>query len=169
MPLLAQLTDFIERGGNVLPFILFVSTLLWSLICERLMYFNYTYPRKQQHWLEEWQKHPRNNLKHAYPLRKYLLSKASICLHKNIRLIKTLIALCPLLGLLGTVTGMIHVFDVMAITGNNNPRAMATGISQATISTMAGMVIALSGLYFHALIEKTAQNKLHKLKEAMSS
>ena len=50
-------------------------------------------------------------------------------------------------GLLGTVTGMIEVFDVMAITGSGNARSMASGVSKATIPTMAGMVGALSGVF----------------------
>ena len=77
--------------------------------------------------------------------------------------IKMLIAICPMLGLLGTVTGMIQVFDVMALTGNSNARSMAAGISEATISTMAGMVIAISGLYFHKLIEKHIDDRIHHL------
>ena len=65
---------------------------------------------------------------------------------KNINQIKGLVALCPLLGLLGTVTGMIEVFDVMAYTGTGNPRAMASGVSKATLPTMTGLVISISGL-----------------------
>ena len=47
------------------------------------------------------------------------------------------------MGLMGTVTGMIEVFDVMAISGSGNPRSMAAGVSKATVPTMAGMVAAL--------------------------
>jgi biopolymer transport protein ExbB len=65
---------------------------------------------------------------------------------RNIALIQTCVALCPLLGLLGTVTGMVEVFEVMAISGSGNPRSMASGVSKATIPTMAGMVAALSGI-----------------------
>jgi biopolymer transport protein ExbB len=53
-----------------------------------------------------------------------------------------------MLGLLGTVYGMIEVFDVLAVMGSGNPRAMSTGVAKATIPTMAGMTVALSGLYF---------------------
>jgi biopolymer transport protein ExbB len=74
-------------------------------------------------------------------------------------MIKTLVALCPLLGLLGTVTGMIEVFDVMAIAGSGNARAMASGVSKATIPTMAGMVAALSGLLLSAQIERFARDE----------
>ena len=71
-------------------------------------------------------------------------------------LIKTLMAVLPLLGLLGTVTGMIAVFDVMAFAGTGNARLMAAGVSKATIPTMSGLVAALSGLYFAAWLEKKA-------------
>ena len=63
--------------------------------------------------------------------------------------VKTLVALCPMLGLLGTVTGMIEVFDVMAA-GGGNTRGMAAGVSKATLPTMAGMVAAPLGLLSQA-------------------
>ena len=85
-------------------------------------------------------------------------------MEKTLIVIKMLIAICPMLGLLGTVIGMIHVFDVMAVTGTGNARAMASGISQATISTMAGMIIAISGLYFHLLIKRMIKDNLHHLR-----
>lgn len=80
-------------------------------------------------------------------------------LHKNISYIKTLVALCPLMGLLGTVTGMIAVFEVMALVGTGNARLMADGISMATIPTMAGMVGALSGICMVRLLEKYAASR----------
>jgi len=69
----------------------------------------------------------------------------------------------PLLGLLGTVTGMIAVFDVMAFAGTGNARLMAGGVSKATIPTMSGLVAALSGLYFAALLEKKATIETDRL------
>lgn len=74
-------------------------------------------------------------------------------------LIKTCVALCPLLGLLGTVTGMIGVFEVMAISGSGNPRSMASGVSMATVPTMAGMVAALSGVAMSAYLENKARRE----------
>jgi biopolymer transport protein ExbB len=68
-------------------------------------------------------------------------------------LIKTCVALCPLMGLMGTVTGMIEVFEVMAISGSGNPRSMASGVSKATVPTMAGMVAALSGVAMSAYMQ----------------
>jgi biopolymer transport protein ExbB len=60
----------------------------------------------------------------------------------------------PLLGLLGTVTGMLEVFDAMAATGSNNARLMAAGVSKATVSTLAGMVVAIMALLTTTVIER---------------
>ena len=78
--------------------------------------------------------------------------------------IKTLVAAAPLFGLLGTVTGMVEVFDVMAITGSSNARAMAAGISKATLPTMSGMVASLSGLFFIAQLESRSKERFPMLK-----
>jgi biopolymer transport protein ExbB len=81
--------------------------------------------------------------------------------------IRVLVALCPLLGLLGTVTGMMEVFDVMAITGSGNAKAMAGGVSKATIPTMAGMVAALSGLILSARLEIFAADEGDRLADRL--
>jgi len=80
-------------------------------------------------------------------------------LGRGLLLIKTLVAICPLLGLLGTVTGMIEVFDVMAVAGSSNARAMAAGVTRATIPTMAGMVAALSGFIISVQINRFARDE----------
>ena len=96
-----------------------------------------------------------------------MISEVKMELNKNVSLIKALVALCPLMGLLGTVTGMISVFDVMAITGTGNARSMASGISMATLPTMAGMVAALSGLYLGSYLEKRSSVELQKLTDQL--
>jgi biopolymer transport protein ExbB len=76
---------------------------------------------------------------------------------KNLLTIQGLIALCPLLGLLGTVTGMIEVFDIMAITGTGNARAMASGIARATLPTMTGLFISIVGLFLLTAIKSSIE------------
>ena len=83
--------------------------------------------------------------------------------------IKTLVALCPMIGLLGTVTGMVSVFDVMAISGTGNARAMASGVYRATLPTMAGMVVALSGIYFSVQLENLAKRERRELEDELGS
>ena len=92
----------------------------------------------------------------AHQIRVRLISQVSAQVERNIPLIQTCVALCPLLGLLGTVTGMVEVFEVMAISGSGSPRSMASGVSKATIPTMAGMVAALSGVAMATYLQRKA-------------
>jgi biopolymer transport protein ExbB len=73
-----------------------------------------------------------------------------------------------LFGLMGTVTGMIQVFEVMAMQGTSNARSMAAGVSQATVPTMAGMVGALSGVFFVTILTRTAKRNLNVLEDEMT-
>lgn len=161
--------QFIVAGGAVLPFILLVSVVLWFLVVERLLFFKFHYPSLRDQWLQEWHQRNDKSSKHARNIRLAMISQASMTLQNSLPLIKMLVAVCPLIGLLGTVTGMIHVFDVMAVTGNGNPRAMADGVSQATIPTMAGMVIAIGGLYFNRLLEERANEEIHRLSDLLQN
>jgi len=163
MEILDAVSSFLDSGGGVLWFILFVSISLWTLICERLIYFKFAYPELQKKCLEEWLKSSYSNHRTALHIKRCILSEAKISMQHFASTIKLLITICPMLGLLGTVIGMIQVFDVMSVIGNSNARSMAEGISQAIITTMAGMVVAISGLYFHNLIEKTIQDKSRQL------
>lgn len=158
---------FIDTGGPVIWGILALSIVLWSLIAERFIFFQFVYPNTADNWKRIWRKRSDRNSWRARAIRESIISESNSVLHKTLPIIKTLIALCPLLGLLGTVTGMIHVFDVMSITGTGNTRAMASGVSRATIPTMAGMVIAIPGLYFSRVIESRAEDEGHRLADQL--
>jgi biopolymer transport protein ExbB len=90
-----------------------------------------------------------------------------VALKRNLGVVKALIAICPLLGLMGTVTGMVSVFDVMTFSGTGNARAMAAGVSKATVPTMAGMVAALSGVYFGTFLEHKAATETERLEDML--
>ena len=100
-------------------------------------------------------------------VRRQLISEVTQDARRYIVLIKTLMAVLPLLGLLGTVTGMIQVFDVMAFTGTGNARLMAGGVSAATIPTMSGLVAALSGLYLATHLEQSADTKVKRAEDLL--
>jgi len=159
--------DFMDQGGGVLWIILCTLVLLWSLIVERYLFFRRDLPSYKEDLSNQWQQRSDQSSWYAQKVREATLSKVSSDLVKNISMIKTLVALCPLLGLLGTVTGMIAVFDVMAETGTGNARLMASGISMATIPTMSGMVAALSGLYFGSLLEKRAKKEKQRIADLL--
>lgn len=159
--------DFMDQGGGVLWLILFTLILLWSLIVERYLFFKRDLPAYKSDLARQWKNRTETSSWYAQKIREATLSRVGSDLVKNISMIRTLVALCPLLGLLGTVTGMIAVFDVMAETGTGNARLMASGISMATIPTMSGMVAALSGLYFGSLLEKKAKQEEQKIAELL--
>ena len=163
----ASFRGFMEMGGDVLWAILLTLFLLWTFIFERLWYLYRVHPQKRQAALREWESRLETRSWYAKRIRESLISEIGVSLQKNIGLIKVLIAICPLLGLLGTVTGMITVFDVMAHSGGGNARAMAGGVSLATIPTMAGMVAALSGVYFASWLDHKARTETERLADLM--
>jgi len=148
--------DFFESGGYVLGAIFVVSLLLWALIVERYVYLRLVYPQDLGRLVEAWRLRSDQTSWFAHKIRLALIHDMATRLSRYQALIRSLIAICPLLGLLGTVTGMINVFDVMAVLGTGNARAMSAGISMATIPTMAGLVVALSGLFFSVRLRQLA-------------
>jgi len=74
----------------------------------------------------------------------------------NLSTIAILGTLLPMLGLLGTVTGMINVFEVIALQGSGKPDEMAGGISQALLTTAAGLITAIPVIIFHHLLSRRA-------------
>jgi biopolymer transport protein ExbB len=86
-------------------------------------------------------------------------------LRRGFNIIACLIAAAPLLGLLGTVTGMIETFNVMNIFGTTNPKAMSGGISEAMITTQYGLVLAILGMYVQMFVEKRARRCEHMVEE----
>ena len=155
--------DFLYAGGDVLWPILIVTFAMWFLILERHWYFWRDHPAQRQRAAATWETRRDRSSWRARAIRSLLISEVDQQLRTGISTVKTLVALCPLLGLLGTVTGMIEVFEVMAVAGTGNVRAMSAGVAKATIPTMAGMMAALSGLYFSVSMERFAQGEHNRL------
>ncbi len=165
--LLAPIRSFIELGGNVLWAIMVVLLMMWTLIIERYWFLFRIYPDRRTQVLAAWRARDERRSWQAVKIKTEIVSDMRLELHKNISMIQALISICPLLGLLGTVTGMVMVFEVMAFFGTGNARAMADGVSKATIPTMAGMVAALSGVYFASNLERKAILESDRLEDMM--
>lgn len=86
-----------------------------------------------------------------------ILAKASPPLDKNLSVIKLLAAVAPLLGLLGTVIGMIETFQAITLFGTGDPKLMAGGISQALVTTMLGLIAAVPLLFVHNLLDSRSR------------
>lgn len=138
---------FMDQGGGVLWVIGILLLLTFSLIFERVWYLNSAHSKKVKHTLAAWNARSDKSSWRAHQIRMMMISQVKLELRSSMSLIESLVVICPLLGLLGTVTGMIEVFFVMALTGGGDAKSMAGGVSKATIPTMAGMVGALSGIF----------------------
>lgn len=163
----AAIRDFFEAGGNVLWAILIVTTLMWTFIIERFWYFYKLLPEEVNVVAQSWDDRVDQTSWFAHRIREQMISEVSVGAHRFLILIKSLMAILPLLGLLGTVTGMVGVFDVMATTGTGNARLVAGGVSKATIPTMAGLVAALSGLYVASFLEQKANSEVEKVEDRL--
>lgn len=159
---------FMERGGDVLYLLLVVTFIMWVLIIERLWYLTAEYRKERNRVIDAWEARSERKSWYAHKIRIAMISEISANLNNGIPLIKTMVALCPLIGLLGTVTGMVSVFDVMAFQGSGNARAMASGVSKATIPTMSGMVAALSGVFLSTYIENKAKTEAERLEDQLT-
>ena len=143
----------------VLRVIGLVTLFMWMLIIERVVYMRTGHKKLVRRAHNIWDARTDYSSWQAHAIRSRIISQVSAYSERNLALIKTCVALCPLLGLLGTVTGMIEVFEVMAISGSGNPRSMASGVSKATVPTMAGMVAALSGVAMTAYLENKSRRE----------
>jgi len=86
-------------------------------------------------------------------------------LERGNSLIKLLAAIAPLLGLLGTVTGMILTFQAISLFGSGDPKLMAGGISQALVTTVLGLVVAIPLLFSHSVIAYLSRSMIQRLDE----
>jgi biopolymer transport protein ExbB len=86
-------------------------------------------------------------------------------IESGLNLLKVISMVAPLMGLLGTVTGMIITFQMITLFGAGDPKAMAGGISQALITTVLGLVVAIPTVLMHTLVNGKAQRILHVLEE----
>lgn len=86
-------------------------------------------------------------------------------IERGVALIKVLAAIAPLLGLLGTVTGMIATFQAITLYGTGDPKVMAGGISSALITTVLGLIAAIPLILLHAVVASKSRGIIHVLEE----
>ncbi|ACT58901.1 MotA/TolQ/ExbB proton channel family protein [Hirschia baltica] len=162
-----SLNGFLDRGGPVLFIIMAAAFVMWALILERVFYFRLSHKDVVANALEKWDSRKDHTSKYAHWVKDKIVSEVRQEAQANVVLLKAVVALAPMLGLLGTVTGMVNVFDLMAITGSSDARAMSAGVSRATIPTMAGMVISISGLLFTMDLDRKVRREVAKVEDQM--
>jgi biopolymer transport protein ExbB len=155
--------NYLNAGGPVVVALLCSTFLMWLLISERILYFTFAHRRLFRSKHEAWDRRDDRSTWEAYAYRERLISEMRVENQRNLNVIKALILVTPLLGLLGTVTGMIEVFQVIVDTGASNARLMASGISRATIPTMTGLAVSLTGVLAINYLERQNTRSVSQL------
>lgn len=157
--------EFLNRGGIMLYLILSFAFVLWALIIERYALLYISPAKSYDKFIKIWNEN--KNKSEALHIRTSLKHQFSCKLKLTLPLIKMLIAIIPMLGLLGTVWGMIEIFDVIAIEGTGDAKAMASGISMATLPTMSGMAIAIVTLFAFRKLEDKTHRRIQEFQERL--
>jgi len=161
---LNDIVTLLDRGGSVLLLIFFISLIFWTLFIEKYLYFKFTYKPKSKILKKFWKDRKNSDSWENMQLKQAQVSELNLQLNTNLPTMKMIIALFPLVGLLGTVTGMVGVFDSMNSLGTN-AKAMAGGISMATIPTMAGMLLAVLSIFAFSRINFMIKTNIRRLKD----
>lgn len=164
---LGAINGYLEAGGPVVVALMISTFFMWVLIIERLMFFATTRRRLTSEILQVWQQRSDHESWYAHAIREKLISQLRVEAERYIGVIKVLILVTPLLGLLGTVTGMIEVFQTITSAGGANARDMASGISRATIPTMTGLAVSLSGVFLMSVLDRRVTRSVDGLADSL--
>ena len=139
--------DLVAAGGVAVEWIFLACLLMWTITVERWYYFKHQLPSDAAAMLAQWKARADHRSWTAHQIRKAMISRLNVAMNANLGILRVLVPLCPLLGLLGTVTGMLNVFDAMAARGSADARTLASGVSQAMVCTLTGLAVSIAGLY----------------------
>ncbi|AIA76500.1 flagellar motor protein MotA [Halomonas campaniensis] len=172
MPTLPLWLEPVERlldaGGAVLVVLAFVAVLVFGMAIERWWYYRFSWRRARRQLILRWAARSDHRSWSARTLRNVWTEALVAKLRRPLPWIKLLVALCPLLGLLGTVTGMITVFDSLSLSDTHQARAMADGVARATLPTLTGMAIAVVGLLFISRLEHVIRREDQRLHDRLA-
>ena len=177
-----NLEEYFRTGGFAMVPLAGVSLVMWLLIIDRILFFRRLY-RKNMNAPAAWEHIRENRMPDAKQYRgavsllvarflvrrsrdrildRFILDETVLTLNRSLNdhlaVIGVLAAVAPLLGLLGTVMGMIDTFDILAVFGTGNAKGMAGGISEALVTTQTGLMVAIPGLYMKGFLERRARN-----------
>jgi biopolymer transport protein ExbB len=182
-----RLEEYLRTGGPIMVPLVIVSLAMWLLIIDRAIFFRRIQRRdmNSRNALEYVARDRQPDLRQyrgatavlvaefirrrsgRRSLDRFVLDETVARLQRtltdHLAAIGVLAAIAPLLGLLGTVSGMITTFDVLAVFGTGNARAMAGGISEALITTQTGLLVAIPGLYMKGFLDRRARQVAQRL------
>ncbi|MES2825281.1 MAG: MotA/TolQ/ExbB proton channel family protein [Pseudomonadota bacterium] len=136
-----------QLGGPVVVWIFAACVLMWTIVLERIWYFRKVLPNEAAATLAQWQQRSNKLSWASRQIRTAMISRLNAGMNSKLLMLRVLVPMSPLLGLVGTVLGMLAVFDSMAALGSADARSMATGVSEAMVCTLTGLAVSISGLF----------------------
>jgi biopolymer transport protein ExbB len=153
----------LDAGGPVMPWIIAASTWMWALIIERIIFLWRILPVRQRRLDYAMATRIPRNCRVARRWCAALAAELVVEAGRDIALVRALVQALPLLGLLGTVIGLVDAFGAVTLHGGHR-QAIGGGISDALVATLAGLITALSGLGACALLESKVERLRLSLK-----
>jgi biopolymer transport protein ExbB len=147
LPLVEGVAQLADDGGPFVVWIFASGALMWALIFERWWHFSHALPKQVAETKARWLARKDRTSWCARQIRAATISRVNASMTSSFPVLQVLVPMAPLLGLIGTVSGMLEVFDSMALRGNADARSMASGVSAAMICTMTGLAVSITGLY----------------------
>jgi biopolymer transport protein ExbB len=160
--------QLIDEGGPFVFWIFACGVVLWTLVLERWWFFMRILPQLSRDAQAEWQARADRSSWCARQIRQAMISRVNVAMTTGFPLLQVLVPLSPLLGLIGTVSGMLEVFDSMALRGSADARTMASGVSHAMICTMTGLTVSITGLYPVHYFRSRARRETELLADQLS-
>lgn len=187
MESLYRAVDYLLQGGWVMSPLILCSVIMWTLIVERFYFFyglgRYDIRiRDAIRTLQSGEPEQKGRGLRARILASFLRERTGIpsldknilyhCalklkpqFHRHLAFIAVLASVAPLLGLLGTVIGMVHTFNVITLFGTGNVKGLSSGISVALITTQSGLIVAIPGLFLSGYLYRRAARFEMRLEE----
>jgi biopolymer transport protein ExbB len=144
---LSGVLDLYNEGGWIVWALMVASVIMWATIIDRWWHFTRVLPREAEQALSVWRARSDHKTWYARAIRQMLISRLNAGMTANLQILRVSVPMCPLLGLVGTVVGMLEVFDSMSLLGNADAKSMASGVSHAMIATLSGLAVSVTGLY----------------------
>jgi biopolymer transport protein ExbB len=168
IPFFNGVADLANQGGPIVLWIFAVGVLMWLLIVERIWYFWRVLPRQVADVRAQWDARSDHTSWCARQIREAMISRVNVSMTNGFPVLAVLVSIAPLLGLIGTVTGMLEVFSSMSILGTADARSMAAGVSAAMINTMSGLAVAVTGIYPAYYFRTRATRETERLADELS-
>lgn len=155
-------------GGTVVLTLIFIlAATLWGLIIERYWYFLFVHPDVIENALRIWKRRAGGPLFVARRARHHLLMDVGARMSRFVTLIRSLLSVILLLGLVGSVGGLIQVLGAMTLEGSAGTNALSHAIAAAAIPIVTALAVALTGIAFSVELTQRVTRESRLLRDQL--